>query len=100
MPLSPLPPNLIRLCRRKADASQLEVHLNWNPLTFLSDCLAQRILTRFPPDIWQAFFSKGFGALIPKMLAHAQGRTFCSCKMCIDPLGDHVLTCMQHTGLS
>jgi len=23
---------------------------------------------------------------------------FCSCKMCIDPLGDHVLTCKQHTG--
>ena len=33
------------------------------------------------------------------MLAHAQGRTLCSCKMCIsDPLGDHVLTCKQHTG--
>jgi len=25
-------------------------------------------------------------------------RTLCSCKMCIDPLGDHVLTCKQHTG--
>jgi len=22
----------------------------------------------------------------------------CSCKMCIDRLGDHVLTCKQHTG--
>ena len=22
----------------------------------------------------------------------------CSCKMYIDPLGDHVLTCKQHTG--
>jgi len=32
------------------------------------------------------------------MLAHAQGRTKCSCKMCIDPLGDHVLCCKQHTG--
>jgi len=35
---------------------------------------------------------------IPKMLAHAHSRTLCSCKMCIDPLGDHVLTCKQHTG--
>ena len=32
------------------------------------------------------------------MLAHAQSSTLCSCKMCIDPLGDHVLTCKQHTG--
>ena len=32
------------------------------------------------------------------MLAHAHSRTLCSCKMCIDPLGDHVLTCKQHTG--
>ena len=31
------------------------------------------------------------------MLAHAHSRTLCSCKMCIDPLGDHVLTCKQHT---
>ena len=37
-------------------------------------------------------------APIPKMLAHAQGRTKCSCNMCIDPLGDHVLCCKQHTG--
>jgi len=32
------------------------------------------------------------------MLAHAQSRTKYSCKMCIDPLGDHVLCCKQHTG--
>ena len=32
------------------------------------------------------------------MLAHAHSRTLCSCKMYIDPLGDHVLTCKQHTG--
>ena len=32
------------------------------------------------------------------MLAHAHIRTLCSCKMCINPLGDHVLTCKQHTG--
>ena len=41
---------------------------------------------------------KSFGAPNPKMLAHAQGHTLCSCKMCIDPLGDHVLTCKQQTG--
>ena len=49
----------------------------------------------------QGFYSKlvrSFGAPIPKMLAHAHSRTLCSCKMCIDPLGDHVLTCKQHTG--
>jgi len=32
------------------------------------------------------------------MLAHAQCRTLCSCKMGIHPLGDHVITCKQHTG--
>ena len=32
------------------------------------------------------------------MLAQAQGRTKCSCKMCIDPLGDHFLCYKQHTG--
>jgi len=32
------------------------------------------------------------------MLAHAHSRTLCSCKMCIDSFGDHVLTCKQHTG--
>jgi len=65
------------------------MQINWNPLTFLSDLSAHRILTLFPPDVWQAFF----WAPIPKMLAHAQGCTLCSYKMCIDPLGDHVLSC-------
>jgi len=72
--------------------------LTWNPLAFLSDFSAQRTLTRFPPDIWQAFFCRSFKVSIPKMLAHAQSRTLCSCKMSIDPLGDHVLTCKKHTG--
>jgi len=44
------------------------------------------------------FFLQELGSPIPKMLAHAQSRTLCSCKMGIDPLGDHVLTCKQHTG--
>jgi len=74
------------------------MHINWNPLGFLSDLSAHKIETRFPPDVWQAFFCKSFGALIPKMLAHAQSCTLCSCKMGINPLGDHVLTCKQHTG--
>ena len=71
--------------------------INWNPLDFLSDLSAHKIETRFTPDVWQAFFCRSFGAPIPKMLAHAHSRTLCSCKMCIDPLGDHVLTCKQHT---
>ena len=33
---------------------------------------------------------------VPSPGAHS--RTLRSCKMCIDPLGDHVLTCKQHTG--
>jgi len=75
-----------------------QMHINWNPLAFLSDLSAQRLLTRFPQDVWQVCFYRSFGGAIPKMLAHAQGRTKCSCKMCIDPLGDHVLCCKQHTG--
>jgi len=78
-----------------------QMHINWNPIAVLWDLSAQRLLTRFPPDVWQAFFCRNFGATIPKsakMLAHAHGRTKCSCKMCIDPLGDHVLCCKQHTG--
>ena len=74
------------------------MHLNWNPLGFLSDLSQQKSVTRFPPDVWQAFFCRSFGAPIPQMLVHAHSRTLCSCKMCIDPLGDHVLTCKQHTG--
>ena len=75
---------------------ETQMHINWNPLTFQSDLSAQRILTRFPPDVWQAFFYRSCGVPIPKI--HAQGRTKYSCKMCIDPLGDHVLCCKQHTG--
>jgi len=72
--------------------------INWNPLDFLSDLSAHKIETRFTPDVWQAFFCRSFGAPIPKMLAHAQSRTLCSCEMGIDSLGDYVLTCKQHTG--
>jgi len=69
------------------------MHLNWNPLGFLSELSQQKSVARFPPDVWQAFFCRSFRAPIPQMLAHAHSRTLCSCKMCIDPLGDHVLTC-------
>jgi len=64
-----------------------QMHLNWNPLGFLSELSQQKSVTRFPPNIWQAFFCRTFGAPIPKMLAHAHNRTLCSCKMYIDPLG-------------
>ena len=78
-------------------AKAKQMHLNWNPLGFLSELSQQKSVIRFPPDVWQAFFCRSFGAPIPKMLVHAHSRTLCSCKMCIDPLGDHVLTCKQHT---
>jgi len=74
------------------------MQLTWNPLGFLSDRSKHKSETRFPLDVWQAFFCRSFGAPIPKMLAHSHSRTLCCCKMCIDPLGDHVLTCKQHTG--
>jgi len=74
------------------------MHLTWNPVGFLSDLSKHKSETRFPPDVWLAFFCKSFGAPIPKMLLHTHSRTLCSCKMCINPLGDHVLTCKQHTG--
>jgi len=79
-------------------AKAKQMHLNWNTIGFLSELSQQKSVTRFPPDVCQAFFCRSFGALIPKMLAHAQSRTLYSCKMCINPLGDHVLTCKQHTG--
>jgi len=75
-----------------------QMHINWNPLGFLLDLSAHKIETRFPLDVWQAFFCRSFGAPIPKMLTHAQSRTLCSYKMGIDPFGDHFLTCKQHTG--
>jgi len=75
-----------------------QMHIKWNLLGFLSDLSAHKILTRFPPYVSQAFSSTIFGAPIPKIIAHAQSRTLCSCKMSINPLGVHVLTCKQHTG--
>jgi len=79
-------------------AKAKQMYLTWNPLGFLSDLFKHNTETSFSPDVWQDFFCKSFGASIPKMLARAHSRTLCSCKMCIDPLGDHVLTCKQHTG--
>jgi len=79
-------------------AKAKQMHFNWNPLGFPSDLSQQKSVTRFPPDVWQAFFCRSFRAPIPQMLAHAHNRTLCSCKIGIDPLGDHVLTCKQHTG--
>jgi len=79
-------------------AKAKHLHLNWNPVGFLSELSQQKSVTRFPPDVWKVFFCRSFGAPIPKMLAHDHSCTLCSCKMCINPLGDHVLTCKQHTG--
>jgi len=44
--------------------------LNWNSLAFLADLSTQRISTRFPPVVWQAFFCRSLEAPISKMLAH------------------------------
>ena len=33
-----------------------QMHLNWNPLGFMSDLSTNKLETRFPPDVWQAFF--------------------------------------------
>jgi len=74
-----------------------QMHLNRSPLGFMLDLFTNKLETRFPLDVWQAFFCRIFRAPILKMLAHAHSRMLCSCKMCIDPLGDHVLTCKQHT---
>jgi len=62
-------------------AKAKQMHLNWNPLGFLSELSKQKSVPRFPPDGWQVFFCRSFGAPIPKMLAHAHSRTLCSCKM-------------------
>jgi len=77
---------------------RLSMHLTLNPLGSLFELSQQKSVTRFPPDIWEAFFCRSLGAPIPKIFAHAHSRTLCSCKMYIDPLGDHVLTCKQNTG--
>jgi len=61
-------------------AKAKQMHHNWNPLGFLSDLSQQKSVTRFPPHVWQAFFSRSFGAPIPQMLAHAHSRKLCSCK--------------------
>jgi len=29
-----------------------QMHLNWNPLGFLSELSQQKSVTRFPPDVW------------------------------------------------
>jgi len=43
-----------------------QMHPNWNPLGFLSDLSQQKSVTRFPPDVCQAFFCRSFGAPIPQ----------------------------------
>ena len=65
--------------------------LNSHPLSLLSECSARK-----PP--WQAFVCRNLLAPIPMMLAHAEARTKCACKISIDPLDDHVLPCKKHSG--
>ena len=70
---SPLP-----LSKSRLAVKSKQMHLNWNPLGFLSELSQQKSVTRFPPDVWRAFFCRSFGAPIPKMLAHTHKRTLCS----------------------
>ena len=56
----PLQPNV-------PTAKAKQMHLNWNSLSFLSELSQQKSVTRFPPEIWQAFLCRSFGAPIPKM---------------------------------
>jgi len=94
--LPPLPLSKSRLAvkAKQPDAPQLEP--SWFSVGPSSS--QQKSVTRFPPDVLQAFSCRSFGAPIPQMLAHAHSRTLCSCKMGIDPLGDLVLTSKKHTG--
>ena len=39
-------------------AKAKQMHLNWNPLGFVSELSHQKSATRFPPDVWQAFFCR------------------------------------------
>ena len=45
-----------------------QMHINWNLLAFLSDLSARGILTRFPPDVRQAFSAGAWGPLFPRCL--------------------------------
>ena len=56
---SPLP-----LSKSRLAVKSKQMHFNWNPLHFLSELSHQKSVTRFPPDVWQAFFCRSFGAPI------------------------------------
>ena len=42
-----------------------QMHLNWNSLGFLSDLSTDKFETRFPPDVWQAFFCRSVIVFAP-----------------------------------
>ena len=51
---------------------RLSMHLTLNPLGSLFELSQQKSVTRFPPDVWQAFFCRSVGAPIcPRSKSHA-----------------------------
>jgi len=43
-----------------------QMHLNWSPLDFLSDLSTNKLETRFPRDVWQAFFCRTSYRPVPR----------------------------------
>ena len=43
-----------------------QMHLNWNPLGFLSELYQQKSVTRFTLEVWQAFFLQEFQSAHPQ----------------------------------
>ena len=57
-------------------------------------------VTRISLDLWMNFSGvcRCMGAPIVVLKAHALARTMCACKtFSLDPQGNHVLTCKEHT---
>ena len=47
-------------------AKAKQMHFTWNPLGFPSDLSKHESETRFPPDVWQAFFLQEFRSTHPQ----------------------------------
>ena len=53
-----------------------QMHLNWNPLGFLSDLSTNKFETRFPPDVLAGFFLQEFRSAHPQVACpRAQSHT-------------------------